>query len=173
MGSFDLEGLPGLLRAKIAAALPDGADCEDALLAIDGYLRGGGAKTPALLIAWAALTFEDARRLVLHRVAEAGGEALRLIEEARALGAQSCDAHIELEARIAEALDREARRDARLRRALDGEPVKPTELVELAHAMIRTAEDDRTACWLLRRACGTSNGPASGVFEVPKRAMAS
>jgi hypothetical protein len=167
MGPFDLHGLPAELADKVAAALPDGADCEDALAAIETYVRRGGERTGNLLLVWAALTFEDARRLVLHRIGEAGTEALALIDEARRLGARGC-ALDALVTSIAGALAREARRDAHLRRALDGEPAKATELVELAHAMIRKAEDDRTAAWLLRRACG-SNGPASGVFEVPKR----
>ncbi|MCC6877875.1 MAG: hypothetical protein IT378_26430 [Sandaracinaceae bacterium] len=168
MVALDLGPLPAALRELVAHALAPGADCQEALEALTRHAATPGARTGPLLLVLAVLTVEDARRLVLHRLGDACREALDLLAEARALGA----GHDALDRWVRRLLGSEEDREAALRRSLEGgsgEPARPTQMVELAHALLREG-DTHTAKWLLRRAGCLATGNGSGVFELPRAA---
>ncbi len=143
--------LPEALAAQVERALHDGVGHEEAIAALEAHLAEGGPRTPAVLMALAALTYEDAASLVLTRLEDASREALALVEEARRSGGPEAELGRMREVFV-DTIERERERVRQLRmRATNPDVVRPTELVQLAHGLLMRGED-RLAAELFRAA---------------------
>ncbi len=148
--AFDLDRLPDRVRPAVARALTDGDAREEAIAALEAHLADGGDRTPEVLLALATLTYEDAATVVLSRLTQASATALALVDEALASGRTPPPELLSLRATFATALERERTRERRLRGLLaDPRRARPTELVELAHRILMSGEDDQLAADLM------------------------
>jgi len=137
----------------VERALRDGGAIESAIAAIETYLDGGGERTPEILLALATLTYEDAATVVLSRLTAASEQALALVDEALERGDGPRDELTSLRETFARSLDHERARERRLRQLLDDpRRARPTELMELAHRILMSGEDDALAAELMQAA---------------------
>ncbi|MBX3271735.1 MAG: hypothetical protein KF729_15820 [Sandaracinaceae bacterium] len=150
---FETERLPPAVRPAVERALRDGEGHEAAIRALEAHLDDGGERSPEVLLALATLTYEDAATVVLSRLAQASRTALALVEEARAAAPERSEAVERLHATFAAALEHEQAREQRLRRLLaDRRGARPAELMELAHRILMSGEDDQLAAELMAAA---------------------
>lgn len=148
--SFDPSALPLAVRALVERALLRGEGREAAILALEERLGQSEERDPSVLLALATLTYEDAATVMLHRLTTASETALELVDEAIARGGEPDDELIGLRATFARALERERARERRLKRLLeDPRGARPTELIELAHRILLSGEDDELAAELM------------------------
>lgn len=134
-------------------ALRDGDELEAAITAIETYLSRGGQRTPEVLLALATLTYEDAATVVLSRLTAASEQALALVDEALASEPEPREDLTALRETFARSLARERARERRLRELLDGpRRARPVELMELAHRILMSGEDDALAAELMQAA---------------------
>ncbi|MCA9609156.1 MAG: hypothetical protein KC619_26325 [Myxococcales bacterium] len=147
---FDPLRLPEAVRPAVERALRDGDRHEEAIEALETYLAEGGERTPEVLLALATLTYEDAATVVLTRLTQASATALALVDEAMASKSSPPPELAVLRQTFATALERERVRERRLRDLLaDPRRARPTELVELAHRILMSGEDDQLAADLM------------------------
>ncbi len=150
---FDPHRLPEGLRAVVRRALRDGQGHEEAIRELEDHLAAGGERSPEVLLALATLTYEDAATLVLSRMTRASEAALALVDEALAAQTEPAPELQDLRATFAGALERERARERQLRRLLaDPSRARPTELMELAHRILMSGEDDQLAAALMAKA---------------------
>ena len=150
---LDPSRLPEEVRPQVARALRDGLGCEEAIEAIERYLDGGGPRTLPVLLSLATLTYQDAATLVLSRLTQASEAALALVDEALE-GQDEADSELlALREQFAGALERERARERRLRELCgDRGRARPTDLMQLAHRILLSGEDDRLAVGLTAEA---------------------
>lgn len=151
---FDPSRLPPSVRPAVERALRDGNGHEAAIEVLEQHLAEGGERSPDVLLALATLTYEDAATVVLTRLTAASHTALGLVDEALAAHDAPPPAElVELRATVASALERERARARRLEALLvDPRRARPTELMELAHRILMSGEDDGLAAELMAAA---------------------
>lgn len=158
--AFDPSLLPVSVRPFVERVLRSGEGYEAAIASLREHLDGGGERTPTVLLALATLTYEDAATLVLSQLTAASQAALSLVDEAMAKDAEPSEELQSLRASFARALERERIREQRLRQLLkDPKRARPTELMELAHRILMSGEDDDLAAALMARAARGSEDP--------------
>ena len=147
--AFDPSRLPDSVRPHVVRALREGEDLDRAIEALEGYLAEGGERTPDVLLALATLTYEDAATLVLNRLATASEQAIALLDEVLERTPDDSEL-VALRARFAEALAGERAREKRLRELLvRPEGARPSEIMELAHRILLSGDDDGLATALM------------------------
>ena len=152
--SLGLSALTDADRVLVQAAFVEGEDREAAILVLEDHLANH-ERTPELLLALAVLTYEDAASLVLSQLARASGAAVDLLDEALAAQESPRAEVIALRDTFARTLERERARERRLLELLTGpRDARPTELVELAHRILMSGEDDQLAADLMDAAVG-------------------
>ena len=141
------------VRPPVERALRDGVGHEEAIAALERYLEAGGPRTPEVLLSLATLTYQDAATLMLSRLTQASTTALALVDEALEGQSDPDRDLLALRAQFADALERERARERRLRE-LCGNPgrARPTELMELAHRILLSGDDDGLALELMAEA---------------------
>lgn len=136
------EGLPPNIAGVVERALREGQDHDVAIEAVEAHLASGGERTPEVLMALAALTYEDAASLVLSRLRDASEEAIGLVDEAIGRGGPA-EELTRMRAVFAQTLQREHVREQNLRlRATNIDRMKATDLVQLAQGALMRGDDD-------------------------------
>lgn len=156
--SFDLGRLPEEVRDSVREALVRGEGHAEAIASIEGALERGAERSRDLLVALATLTYEDAATLVLSRLEAASREALALLDEASE--GESSPELLALSEAYARTLAREEARELHLRGTARGRSrPRALELIELAHRVLMSGEDDGLAAELMVRAARESEPP--------------
>lgn len=133
--------LPLELDARVRRALSRREGHDEAIEAIEAYLEAGGERSPAVLMALATLTYEDAACLVLSRLREASEEALALVDEALAHPDGPRDELRRMRELFGQTLAQEQQRERDLRLRATNPSIRPTELAQLAHGLMLRGED--------------------------------
>ena len=149
--AFDPRELPLPIRAAVERALGERDGHVEAIGAIESHLAAGGERTPDLLVALAAVTYDDAAAVLMHRLGEAAGRALELLDEAARVRG-TADGLQPLRDAFEATQERERIRATRLRGLmLAPDRARPTDLAELAHRL-RMAGDDHISGALMAEA---------------------
>lgn len=156
--AFALDELPASLRDLVARVLRDGDGHDEAIEAIELHLADGGRRTPDLLVALATLTYEDAAKVVLSRLRDASEDAIGLLDEALAQDPPNADELRAMRDELDKTLRRERARERRLRALMtDPTRARATEMVELAHRILMSGEDDALAAKMMSAAASAAD----------------